>query len=188
MVNRAAGPSTSSAATATASFAVEAGAKPAPAWRESSTWPVDRSATSAPTCAPSAPEPSPPASAAATPAGVAAGPERPSRGVAPPAALVAGTGSSTGPASVTPRLATVGSRHSASRAGSMRATVTPAAIVNTMIRASEAIAATRSRGNGSPPFGNCWSPLGAAGPGPGRHRGNGVNHLRAGRRESWNSM
>ena len=75
--SRAPGPSTCSAATATASFAVEAGAKPELPSRESSTRPVVRSVTTAPTWAPSWGDPSRPDSAEVTPAAVATGPEYP---------------------------------------------------------------------------------------------------------------
>jgi len=115
VVKRVAGPSTCSAAVATASFAVEAGAKPEAPWRESSTWPDDRSVTTAPTCEPSAAEPSGPDSAAVTPAAVASRLADPAWTV--PAAG-SGTGLSTGPAPASRCAATVGSRHSASRAGS----------------------------------------------------------------------
>ena len=73
VVNRAAGPSTCSAATATASLAVEAGANPDWAWRDSSTRPEDKSATTAPTWLPRVGELSRRPSEAVTPAAVASG-------------------------------------------------------------------------------------------------------------------
>lgn len=132
VVNRAAGPSTSSAATAVTSLVVDAGWSRAEAPRANSTWPVAGSMTSAPACWPSTPEPSTPDSAADRPRLVGTGAED----RAPASAWRAAAAG---------RAATRGMFHSASRAGIRAATAAPAPRVNTLIMASVITMVARSR-------------------------------------------
>src|SRR5580693_4851473 len=121
--NRAPAPSTASAASAVTSFVVEAGVDSWVPSSDRSTRPVTASATSIETWGPTTAGASGPASADRSPLAVGSGPVR-----APGASTVPGP--ATGPAS------TEATRKAASRAGSMRATATPAASVNTLIMAN----------------------------------------------------
>ena len=132
VVNVAFAPSTASAATEVTSFVVEAGVKSRAPSSESSTRPVAGSATTADTWGPSAAVDSGPARADRRPLAVGSEPS-------------AVPGTSTVPAPSTWPAATVGTRRAASRGGSMRATVMPAASVNTFIMASVSTAAIRVR-------------------------------------------
>ena len=128
------------------------------------------SATIAATCGPSAAADSGPARADRRPLAV---------GSEPPAVA----GASTVPAPSTRPAATVGTRRAASRGGSMRATVIPAASVNTLIMASVSTAASRVRrtmiyhlprgygGRGAPVRGGSRGVVP-----PDQHCDNGVNH------------
>ena len=169
VVNVAFAPSTASAATEVTSLVVEAGVKSRVPSCDSSTRPVAGSATIAATRGPSAAADSGPARADRRP--LAVGSE--------PAAVA---GASTVPAPFTRPAATVGTRRAASRGGSMRATVIPAARVNTLIMASVSTAASRVRRTmiyhlaGGP---GGWVPPERGDrevvP-PGQHCDNGVNH------------
>ena len=128
----ASGPSTASAAAEVTSLVVEAGVIIRVPSCDSSTRPVAASATTADTCGPSAAADSGPASADRRPLVVGSGPF--------PAA-----GLSTVPGPCTPEAATVGTLRAASRGGSIRATVMPAASVNTLIMASASTAAASRR-------------------------------------------
>ncbi len=136
VVNRAEGPSTSSAATAVASLVVDAGwIRVEPPWVYS-TRPVAGSMTSAPACLPSVPEPSTPDRAAARPRLVGTGAED-------------GAPASTWLAAAAGRVATRGMFHRASRAGIRVATAAPAPRVKTLIMASVITMMAWSRfGNG----------------------------------------
>ena len=132
VVNRAPAPSAARAAAAVASLAVEAGVESWLPCSDSSTRPVDGSATMADTCGPSAAADSGPASADRSPLAVGSGPllVPPVRTAPPP---------TTGPP------ATEATLSAASRGGSMRTTARPATSVNTLITASVSRAATRVR-------------------------------------------
>ena len=142
VVKRAVGPSTLSAATAVATLAQDAGAAgEVPAW-ENSTLPVARSVTTAPTWLPRDREASRAPSAAARP-----------RLVGASAVAAAGVRTFAGVASGT--AATLGICQSASRAGSMAATATPAPHVNTLSIASAASAVSRRRFATTRPLTRC---------------------------------
>src|SRR6201996_8701715 len=140
VVKCASGPSTSSAATAVATFWVDAGV---PSWlgsRDHRTWPAS-SATTADAPEPRAGDDSAPPSARSRPELV--GPSSAGSEVEP----------STGSAWTSARLATRTGLSMASRAGSIRTRVTPATNVNTLIRASVSKATPRGpRSTAHPPF------------------------------------
>src|SRR5262249_9291618 len=121
---------------------VEAGAKPATALREYSTWPVVRSVTSTPSCEPKTGEPTTGPMALATPAAVAA--------AWPLAEPVAVASAAPGPGTVADAMRGFGQR--ARRAGMSRLTVTPAAIVKAHSTAIDAEASPLSRRTGRLPF------------------------------------
>ena len=143
VVNVASGPSAASAATEVTSLVVEAGVKSRAPSCDSSTPPVAGSATIAATWGPSAATDSGPARADRRPLAV---------GSEPPTV----PGASTAPAPSTRPAATVGTRRAASRGGSMRATVIPAASVNTFIMASVSTAAARVRRTMIYHLKRCW--------------------------------
>src|SRR5215472_13351583 len=132
VVNVASGPSAASTAAEVTSLVVEAGVEGWSGCWDHRTSPVAGSATTADTWGPSALADSGPASADCRPPLVGREP-------------VLGPGDSTGRALVTGLEATVGTLRAASRGGSMRATVMPAASVNTLIMASASTAAGRVR-------------------------------------------
>src|SRR5690242_4469344 len=128
VVKVAPGPSAASAAAAVTSLVVEAGVSIWEPSRDSSTWPVAGSATTADTCGPRAACDSGPASAERSPLAVGRLPFAPA-------------GVSTVPGPWTRPAATVGTLRAASRDGSMMATAVPATRVNTLIMASVSTAA-----------------------------------------------
>ncbi len=138
VVNVASGPSTASAAAAVTSLVVEAGVIIRVPSCDSRTFPVAGSATTADTCGPSAAADSGPASADRSPLAVGSEPL--------PAAGPSAAGLSTVPGPCTVAAATVGTLRAASRGGSIRATVRPAARVNTLIMASVSTAAGLAAG------------------------------------------
>src|SRR5215472_12869150 len=145
VVKRAPGPSTASDATAVATLVVDAGVASVPALSEYSTLPVAASATSTPSRDPTA--------AAGIVATITADkPDAEGRPAVPAAPVPAGTstGVSTVPACTDGRAAATGTCSAASRGGSMRATLTPAASVNKFSVASVARAVIRVRRTYSP--------------------------------------
>src|SRR5580698_1465585 len=158
VANLAPPPRTASAASAVASLVVEAGVDSRVPCTDSSTRPVTASATSTDTWEPRAAADSGPASAARSPPAVGTG-------------LVRGPACSTVPAPVTGPGDTEATRRAASRGGSIRATATPAASVNTLIRANVTTAAILVRRTITYHFSRFSR--GTAG---WDHRDNGVNH------------
>lgn len=150
VLNRASGPSTASAAAEVASLVVEAGVAAVPALLAYSTEPVAASATSMPTPAPASPEGS-------TFPSIAARELLVGRWVLCVDEEGEPTGASTDVALTTGRAAAVATCSRASRAGSMRATVIPAASVNTLSRASAVRAMARGRRTNIP-FAECGRP------------------------------
>ena len=132
VVNVASGPSAASAAAEVTSLVVEAGVEGWSGFCDQRTLPVAGSVTTADTWGPSAVADSGTARADCSPPPVGRSP-------------VPVPGASTGPAWLTGFGATVGTLRAASRGGSMRATVMPAASVNTLIMASVTTAASRVR-------------------------------------------
>src|SRR6185312_6647529 len=132
VVNVASGPSAANAAAEVTSLVVEAGVASWSGSCDQSIAPEAGSATAADTCGPRAAADSGPARADRSPFAVGSVPPR-----------VAGA--STGPAWLTGFAATVGTLRASSLGGSMRATVMPAASVNTLIMASVSTAARRVR-------------------------------------------
>jgi len=132
VVNVAPGPSAASAAAEVTSLVVEAGVAGWSGFCDQSTRPVAGSVTTADTRGPSADADSGAARADCRPLLVGRLP-------------VLGPGFSTGVARLTGWAATVGTLRAASRDGSIRATVMPAASVNTLIMASVTTAASRVR-------------------------------------------
>jgi hypothetical protein len=128
VVNLEPGPSVSSAAIAVTIFVVEAGAKPTVGLSWYSTCPVERSATSAPTCGPRSPDLMSPSRLAVTPATVASLPDPADDEPVAPRKTVPGL--------ATPRGEMVGSWNEASLGGRSRATAAPAPIVKRQSRAS----------------------------------------------------
>ena len=162
MLNLACGPSVSSAAIAVAIFVVEAGAKPVAALCSYSTWPVDRSVTSAPTWVPRLPDLISPLTLAVTPAAVATPTPDPVDGD-PVAAR------STLSGRARPCAETDGSWNSASRDGISRATAAPAPIVNKQSSANVSAVIRASRFT-------VRSPLAVAGPSTGAVT-EGIHHI-----------
>src|SRR5579862_1160870 len=121
VLNRAFAPRTCSAATEVASLVVDAGVYPVAEFSEYSTCPVVRSVTRAPTLLPSAPELSSGVS-------VLDRPDIVTPGGGPLIWPGGGRGAEPGPAGGAGAM--LAARHRASRGGSIRATATPAPIVN----------------------------------------------------------
>ena len=132
VVNVAPGPSAASAAAEVTSLVVEAGVASWSGFCDQRILPEPGSATTADTWGPRAAADSGPARADRRPFAVGSVPFRLA-------------GASTGPAWLTGFAATVGTLSAASRGGSIRATVMPAASVNTLIMASVSTAASRVR-------------------------------------------
>ena len=133
VVNVASGPSAASAAAEVTSLVVDAGVSGWPGCCDQRTLPVAGSVTTADTWGPSALADSGPARADCSP--LLVGSVRRCRG----------QGRAPGRRWLTGSAATGGTLRAASRGGSMRATVMPAASVNTLIMASVTTAASRVR-------------------------------------------